>query len=200
MRIIKPDTLLRWHRAGLRLFWKFRWRVQTQPLLLNPLSVRSKRLTMGGAAKAISFGAFQPASGEALTLPYARRITANWIDLLERVEHWIPARCERIDVIVDNLSMHRATYVLLLSLAHPRWEFVFQPKYAAYLNLIKPWWKILRPLALKGRRFETWQAIEQAISEATAYWNQHRHPFIWGRRRRHPARRTPGIALVAAVS
>src|SRR3954462_7434026 len=24
----------------------------------------------------------------------------------------------------------------------------------AYLNLIEPWWKILRSLALKGRRFE----------------------------------------------
>ena len=57
--------------------------------------------------------------------------------------------------ILDNLSAHRATDVLLFALAHPRWEFVFQPKYAAYLNLIEPWWKVLRSLALKGRRFET---------------------------------------------
>jgi len=28
--------------------------------------------------------------------------------------------------------------VLLWALAHPRWEFVFQPTYAAYLNLIEP--------------------------------------------------------------
>jgi len=28
---------------------------------------------------------------------------------------------------------------------------VFQPKYAAYLNLIEPWWKILRALALEHR-------------------------------------------------
>ena len=51
---------------------------------------------------------------------------------------------------MDNLSTHSATDVLLFALAHPRWEFVFQPKYAAYLNLIEPWWKILRSLALKG--------------------------------------------------
>jgi hypothetical protein len=55
------------------------------------------------------------------------------------------------------------------SLQHPRWEFVFQPKYAAYLNLIEPWWKTLRSLALKGRRFETWAEVEQAIEAATAY-------------------------------
>jgi len=69
--------------------------------------------------------------------------------------------------------------VLLFALAHPRWEFVFQPKYAANLNLIEPWWKILRSLALKGRRFEAWSEIEDAVRRATAYWNQHKHPFLW---------------------
>jgi transposase len=173
---------------------------QAAPKDPQPAERARQEIDYGRRGKGYIFGAFQPASGEALTQPYARRITANWIDFLERVEHWIPASCERLYAIVDNLSMHRATDVLLFSLAHPRWEFVFQPKYAAYLNLIEPWWKILRSLALKGRRFETWQEIERAVCAATAYWNQHRHPFIWGRRRRHQPRRTPGIALVPAVS
>jgi transposase len=73
--------------------------------------------------------------------------------------------------------------------AHPRWEFVFQPKYAAYLNLIEPWWKTLRSLALSGRFFETWGQIEDAIEKARDYWNAHRHPYVWGRRKRHSAGR-----------
>ena len=32
---------------------------------------------------------------------------------------------------------------------------------------------MLRSLALKGRRFETWAEIKQAVERATAYWNQH---------------------------
>lgn len=64
-------------------------------------------------------------------------------------------------------------------------EFVYQPKYAAYLNLIEPWWKVLRSLALKGRRFHIWVEVVAAIGEATAYWQTHKHPFIWGQRRRH---------------
>ncbi len=59
-----------------------------------------------------------------------------------------------------DLRAHKAYDVLLFSLAHPRWEFVFQPKYAAYLNLIEPWWKTLRSLAIKGRVFERWEQIE----------------------------------------
>ncbi len=52
---------------------------------------------------------------------------------------------------------------------------VFQPKYAAYLNLIEPWWKTLRALALAGRRFETWDEVAEAVDQATDYWNAHRH-------------------------
>jgi putative transposase len=41
LQIIKPDTLLRWHREGYRLFWKFKSRVhaQTQPQRLSPETI-----------------------------------------------------------------------------------------------------------------------------------------------------------------
>lgn len=61
----------------------------------------------------------------------------------------------RATSLARSVNVHRATDVLLFVLAHPRWEFAFQPKYAAYLNLIEPWWKALRSLALKRRRFAT---------------------------------------------
>jgi transposase len=105
----------------------------------------------------------------------------------------------RMGTSPDNLSMRRALDVLLFALAHPRWAFVFQPKYAAYLNLIEPWWKTLRSLALAGRFFETWEQIEEAIEKAKDYWNAHRHPYVWGRRRRHRAARRPGIGAIPAV-
>jgi transposase len=159
-----------------------------------------QEIDYGRRGKGYIFGALQPASGEVLTGPYAGRTIANWVDFLERVETWIDPVVERVYAVLDNLSTHHATDVLLFALAHPRWEFVFQPVYAAYLNLIEPWWKVLRSLALKGRRFEIWDAICQAVARATSYWNQHRHPFVWGRRRRHHPHRRAGIALVANVA
>jgi transposase len=153
-----------------------------------------QEIDYGRRGKGYIFGAFCPVDGAAFTRPYERRTAANWAAFLEEVAAWLPERATVVYAIVDNLSTHRATDVLLFSWAHPRWEFVFQPKYAAYLNLIEPWWKVLRSLALKGRRFETWEQIEQAVAAATAYWNKHRHPFVWGRRRRHRPRRKPGLA------
>jgi hypothetical protein len=146
------------------------------------------------------FGALQPATGAAFTATYEGRTTANWVDFLGRVEGWIGAAAERVYAVVDNLNVHGGTDALLFALAHPRWEFVFQPKYAAYLNLIEPWWKGLRSLAPKGRRFDAWAEIEQAVERATAYWNAHEHPFIWGRRRRHRTPRHLGIAVLANLS
>ena len=163
----------------------------------GPTGRATQEIDYGRRGKGYIFGAFRPATGEALTHDYLGRTTANWVDFLERAEAWVPAEVERVYAILDNLSIHRAPDALLFSLAHPRWEFVFQPTYAAYLNLIEPWWKTLRTLALKGRRFETWAEVCQAVREATAYWNRHRHPFVWGRRRRHRARRRPGVALLA---
>lgn len=45
---------------------------------------------------------------------------------------------------------------------------------------------------------ETW--IDPAVERATAYWNEHRHPFVWGRRRRHRQPRRLGIAAVPKLA
>ncbi len=162
----------------------------------KPAGRARQEIDYGRRGKGYIYGAFRPATGEAYTQEYEGRTTAGWVDFLAEVEGWVPGDAGRIYAIVDNLAMHRAPDVLLFCLAHPRWEFVFQPKYAAYLNLIEPWWKTLRSLALKGRRFETWAEVAEAIREGTKYWNKHKHPFGWGRRRRHKPPRRPGIAAM----
>ena len=164
----------------------------------RPAVRAAQEIDYGRRGKGYIFGAFQPATGEAFTQDYAGRTIANWVDFLERVEQQLAPECERVYAILDNLNTHHADDVLLFCVRHPRWEFVFQPTYAAYLNLIEPWWKVLRALALKGRRFETWEELAAAVREATRYWNKHKHPFVWGRRRRHRPARQAGIALLPA--
>jgi transposase len=161
-----------------------------------PAPRATQEIDDGRRGKGYIFGAFRPATGAALTQDSLGRTIPHWIDFLGHVEAWVPAEIERLYAIVDTVNVHRATDVLVFCLQHPRWEFVFQPKYAASLTRIEPWWKTLRSLALKGRRFETWEEVVKAIEEATVYWNNHRHPYIWGRRRRHRPRRKCGIAAL----
>jgi hypothetical protein len=166
----------------------------------RPAQRAKQEIDYGRRGKGYLFGAFRPATGDACIQDYRRRTIVNWLDFLEQVDAWVPAEGERIYAILDNLNVHHADDVLLFCLTHPRWEFVFQPTYAAYLNLIEPWWKVLRSLAFKGRRFETWEELATAARVATAYWNAHQHPFVWGRRRRHRAPRRPGIGLMPKVA
>jgi DDE superfamily endonuclease len=77
----------------------------------------------------------------------------HFVDFLCYVDAQISAEKERIYAIMDNLEMHHCRDLLLFMIHHPRWEFVYQPTYAAYLNLIEPWWKVL--LALVGAQGQT---------------------------------------------
>jgi hypothetical protein len=171
--------------------------------------VRSDPQERGRATQEIDYGrrgtgyvcgAFVPATGAVLTMPAPRRTTAAFLALLEQVEAWLDPASSRVYAILDNLHAHRALDVLLWAVAHPRWEFVFQPTYAAYLNLLEPWWKVLRSLAFQGRRFATWEQLCQAVAAATQYWNAHRHPFRWGRRQPRRPARPPGIARLPVAA
>jgi hypothetical protein len=173
---------------------------QAVDVTARPAQRAKQEIDYGRRGKGYLFGAFRPATGDAFTQDYRRRTIVNWLDFLERVDAWVPTEAERVYAILDNRNVHHADDVLLFCLTHPRWEFVFQPTYAAYLNLIEPWWKILRSLAFKGRRFETWEELAAAVRAATAYWQAHKHPFIWGRRRRHRPPRRPGIGLMPKVA
>ena len=166
------------------------------PAQTGPVERARLEIDDGRRGKGYIFGACRPATGETFTPPSAGRTIANGIDFLERVETWVPQEAETVSAMLDNLNVHRATDVLLFSLAQPRWECVLQPLYAADRNRIEPWWQVLRSLARKGRRVETGDQVCQAMAAATASWNAHRHPFVWGRRRRHRARRQAGIAAL----
>jgi hypothetical protein len=145
------------------------------------------------------FGAFIPATGDAYTAFYEKRNGESWLDFLRQVEAWIPAEVLEVVAVLDNLSSHYAFEVLLFMLAHPRWEFLFIPARCAYLNLIESWWSVLRPLALKGRHLTQLDELKKAFTDATNYWNAHKHPFRWGQRRRHQSKRKPGIALKPGI-
>ena len=144
-----------------------------RPTPQRPAARATQQLDEGRRGNGSVFGAFQPATGAVLTATAQRRTPTTFVTFLEQVDTWVEPGVERVYAILDNLSAHRATDVLLFALAHPRWESVFQPtyaayKYAAYLNVIAPWWKILRSLAFKGRCFARWAEICAAVEAATA--------------------------------
>lgn len=164
---------------------------QAVQVTARPAERARQEIDYGRRGKGYAYGALDASTGQCWTQCYPRRSQDFFIEFLTWLDRQIPASITRIYTIMDNLDMHHCRNLLLFMIHHDRWEFVYQPKYAAYLNLIEPWWKVLRSLALKGRRFETWEEVVSAIEAATAYWNAQKHPFVWGRRRRHQPLRCP---------
>lgn len=134
----------------------------------------------GRRGKLWTHGAFEPATGQAAILISPGRDSTSHIRLIETVMCQFPA--DRWLLIEDNLSIHTSRQVRLALMAWPEVQILFLPKYACWLNLIEPWWKQLKSLALKGCRFETLDEITQALLKAEDYWNAHRHPYIWKKR------------------
>jgi transposase len=131
----------------------------------------------GGKGILWVFGALEPQTGQVLTMTAQRRRGVDFIAFLDLLlSQWPDGK---LILIMDNLNVHKMLDVRLWALAHERVSFLFQPTYAPWLNLIEPWWKTLRNLALKGRSFQDLEAMALAIQAATAYWNEHRHPYTW---------------------
>jgi hypothetical protein len=80
-------------------------------------------------------------------------------------------------IVEDNLIILASREVKVALAAWPEIQVQFIPKYACWLNLIEPWWKQLKSLALKGQRFETADELMQALNLALEYWSGHRHPY-----------------------
>jgi transposase len=131
----------------------------------------------GRRGKVWVHGAFEPATGQAEIVLSPRRDTASHIQLIEKVIDKFA--CERWLLIEDNLSTHHSRDVKTALLAWPEVRVQFIPKYACWLNLIEPWWKQLRSLALKGRRFETLDELTDALNGAVCWWNAHKYPYRW---------------------
>ena len=122
-------------------------------------------------------GAFEPATGEATVIVTERRDSASHLQVLAQMGDRFPA--ERWLVIEANRSTHASRDVKLALLSWPEVQVQFLPQYASWMNLIEPWWKQLKSLALKGRRFATADDIAKAVEQALASWNDHRRPYQW---------------------
>lgn len=122
-------------------------------------------------------GAFEPFTGLGTILMSPARDGASHIQLLEQIIEVFPS--QRWLLIEDNLTIHKSRDVQTALVAWPEIRVQFIPKYACWLNLIEPWWKQLKALALKGRRFESLDELTDAFNHALDYWNDHKHPYCW---------------------
>ena len=102
-------------------------------------------------------------TGEAMPLVRDSHNSADFIDFLKMLDARYP-KGDTIRLVLDNLQVHRAKKVVeYLSTVVDRFEFVFTPKHASWLNLVESFFSKMTRQMLKGIRVKSKEELIQRI-------------------------------------
>ena len=125
------------------------------------------------------FAAFDTRSGRVYGVTTRRKRQVEYLTLLEHLDHAIPTSITTMHLLADNVSVHHGTLVQQWLAAHPRFVAHFTPVHCSWMNPIEQWFGILRRKRLRSPNFADLPALQQAIHQFIAEWNQVAHPFRW---------------------
>jgi len=107
------------------------------------------------------------------------RNSEDFIGFLDYTNQHLPRSAERVIAIVDNLSTHTTNAVEEWLDDHPRWELVFTPKHASWLNQVEIFFSILARQLLKHGAFDSEADLAEQMLAYIENYNQTATPFQW---------------------
>lgn len=125
------------------------------------------------------FAAFDTRSGQVYGVTTRRKRQLEYLTLLEHLDRAIPASVTTIHLLADNVSVHHGKLVRGWLAAHPRFVAHFTPVHCSWMNPVEQWFGILRRKRLRSPNFVDLAALQRAIHQFIAEWNEIAHPFRW---------------------
>lgn len=124
------------------------------------------------------FAALQVHHGEVSGMTSQTRNRWDFLAFMEQLETEIPA-AQRVIAILDNLSTHKTREVEAWLAAHPRWQFVFTPKHASWLNQVECFFSILARRLLRHDAFSGPDDLAAQMLAFVEHYNLTAQPFAW---------------------
>jgi transposase len=124
------------------------------------------------------FAALEVHAGTVSGMTAATRNRFDFIAFLDQLEAAVPAG-QKVVAILDNLSTHKTQEVEDWLAEHPRWEFVFTPKHASWLNQVEIFFSILARRLLRHGAFTD---VDDRATQMLAFVEHHNlsaKPFAW---------------------
>jgi hypothetical protein len=125
------------------------------------------------------FAAFDTRTAEVTGILRRRKRQAEFIELLEKIEHETPETITLIHLVCDNLSVHKGKLVQAWLQKHPRFQMHFTPVHCSWMNQVEQWFSILQRKRLRAPNFDDLADLEQKILSFIDEWNEIAHPFNW---------------------
>ncbi len=111
-----------------------------------------------------------------MTSPTRNRF--DFLTFLEQLDGEI-ADDQQVIAILDNLSTHKTSEVEDWLAAHPRWQFVFTPKHASWLNQVECFFSILARRLLRHGAFSGPDDLATQMLAFVEHYNLTARPFAW---------------------
>jgi transposase len=124
------------------------------------------------------FAALQVHSGTVAGMTAQTRNQWDFIEFLDQLETEIPEG-QRVIAILDNLSTHKTAAVGAWLEEHSRWELVFTPKHASWLNQVEIFFSILTRRLLKHGQFSGPEDLATQMLAFVEHHNLTARPFAW---------------------
>ena len=124
------------------------------------------------------FAALQVHSGAVSGMTAPTRNQFDFIAFLDQLESEIPAD-QQVIAVLDNLSTHKTQAVKAWLDSHPRWQFVFTPKHASWLNQVEMFFSILARRLLRHGQFTSPDDLAVQMLTFVEHHNLTAKPFAW---------------------
>lgn len=125
------------------------------------------------------FAAFDTRSGRVYGVTTRRKRQVEYLALLEHLDRALPPTIATIHLLADNVSVHHGKLVRRWLDDHPRFVAHFTPVHCSWMNPVEQWFGMLRRKRLRSPNFADLAALQQAIHQFIAEWNEIAHPFLW---------------------
>ena len=126
------------------------------------------------------FAAFDILSGKVIGQCAPRHRGKEFVKFLNQLEREVPPELDA-HLIMDNYSIHKSPPVQrwLKPKKRRRFHFHFTPTGSSWLNQVERWFAEITNKRIRRGTFDSVAALEKAIYEYLAAWNQHPKPFAW---------------------
>ena len=124
------------------------------------------------------FAALQVHHGQGSGMTSNTRNRWDFLAFLEQLEGEIPVG-QRVIAVLDNLSTHKTKEVKDWLVEHPRWQLIFTPKHASWLNQVEIFFSILTRRVLKHGAFAGPEDLATQMLAFVEHYNLTAQPFAW---------------------
>lgn len=152
---------------------------RTQPILPMPPGLPERRThDYSRHGTSTLFAALDVASGKVIGELHRRHRATEFRKFLETIDKAVPEDLD-LHLILDNYSTHKTPAIQKWLIRHPRFYLHFTPTYSSWLNLMERWFGELTEKWIRRGTHRSTLALETAIKQWLATWNQAPRPLVW---------------------